>query len=196
MILGCGDSTPLVAQAPLSTTPTMPAAIPAVAISTHEVAQTVTVGSTRPDYATANCPQGEVALGGGWSVPSQNVRVFKALLTGNTWSVYVTFPGPVVNPGTAGASVVPPAGPLVMPAPVNVTVTAYVECLAGAPGAVVTQRPVEETVPPSSTTYDLFSATCNANEVAVGYSVDLSPSSANLELMATVPNSRMSACGR
>jgi hypothetical protein len=86
----------------------------------HEVARTTTfsVGSIVP--ATASCPDGEVALGGGWSVPAYNAHVFAAQLTSSTtWSVSAAPSGHIAS----------------------TTVTAYVECLRGAPGAVVTQRP-------------------------------------------------------
>ena len=37
----------------------------------HEVAQTTTLAGTGTGPATATCPQGEVALGGGWELPSR-----------------------------------------------------------------------------------------------------------------------------
>src|SRR5436309_12151221 len=55
--------------------------------SVHEVAQTTTLNGGQTGPVTATCPQGEVALGGGWSVPTQQARVFAATLSGNTWSV-------------------------------------------------------------------------------------------------------------
>ena len=138
--------------------------------SVHEVAQTTTLNGGNTGPVSATCPQGEVALGGGWNVPPQQARVFAATLNGNTWSLSVL---PLGHPATT-------------------TVTAYVECLRNAPGAVVTQRPTTENLnpTPTGTFNDNLGGTislCDSGETLVGGGFDLGPATANLELEATWP---------
>lgn len=141
-----------------------------LAPSVHEVAQTTTLNGGNTGPVSATCPQGEVALGGGWNVPTQQARVFAATLNGNTWSLSVL---PLGHPATT-------------------TVTAYVECLRNAPGAVVTQRPTTENLnpTPTGTFNDNLGGTislCDSGETLVGGGFDLGPATANLELEATWP---------
>jgi hypothetical protein len=115
-----------------TTKPANPATpIPSSIASAHEVAETTTLdgGSTGP--ATATCPQGEFALGGGWSVPAQGARVFAARASGATWAVWVL---PLGHPATTH-------------------ITAYVECLRDAwPGMFVRQATFTTHVAPTLAT--------------------------------------------
>jgi hypothetical protein len=138
--------------------------------SVHEVAQTTTLNGGNTGPTTATCPQGEFALGGGWSVPAQRARVFAAVLNGDTWAVSVL---PLGHPATT-------------------TVIAYVECLRGAPGAVVTQRATTDNLAPTPTATfnDNLGGTvslCNTGETLVGGGFDLGDPTANLELEASWP---------
>jgi hypothetical protein len=175
---GTVAQTPTVAASPTSTSatvkvqPTLPSgANPSTTPSIHEVAHTVIPITVVTSPVAVSCPTGEIALGGGWSAP-QTKRVFKALLTGNTWTVF-TYTPTGVNQQTAGA----PQD--------DTSVTAYVECLAGAPGAVVTRREVDSTVQPDKT--NTLTQFCQANEAPVGFGFDLSASPGNLELQAANP---------
>jgi hypothetical protein len=155
--------------------------------TTHEVAQTTTLpyGATGP--ATATCPQGEIALGGGWSVP-QNKRVFATKLSGNAWSVSVTNPLPSVKGATADMGAVPLSALVSTPVvpPVGITVTAYVECLVGATNAVVTPNTQSIEVLPTTDRAQRWEAVCPEGEVASGSAFDLS-SSTDLELAFIAP---------
>jgi hypothetical protein len=136
--------------------------------SIHQVEQTWTLSDTYIGPATATCPQGEFALSGGWSVPPQGVQVVSAGVSGNTWSVSMI----------SGNSVS--------------KVTAYVECLAGVAGAVVTQRTVTFAVPQtlSNTSAESLPAptlTCNAGEVPVGFGFDISTWSRYLYFVEAYP---------
>ena len=138
--------------------------------SIHEVAQTTTLNGGSAGPVTATCPQGEVALGGGWDVPTQQARVFSATLNGATWSVSAL---PLGHPATTA-------------------VTAYVECLAGVPGATVTQRATTENLAPTPTATfnDNLGGTvsvCDAGATLVGGGFDLGAPSDNLEVEATWP---------
>lgn len=153
--------------------------------SVHEVAQTTSLAGTSVGPATATCPQGEVALGGGWELPSpasggsihplrierasvslEGARVYKALLTGNTWAVYVSH------------------SPLRVSQPLPVT--AYIECLAGTPEAVVTQLTATDATMPERVVS--LGSTCALGQSAVGFGFDLSDSPANLEFMGDSPS--------
>lgn len=162
----------------------------------HEVARITTIAGTGVGPATATCPQGEIALGGGWELPSpasggstqsasapatgasvslEGARVFKAALTGDTWSVYVSHPPLSVSQ--------------------TLPVTAYVECLAGAPGAVVTQRAQTEDVGPERIVAMAANCASAANgapaEIAVGFGFDFSASPTTLEFMGDGPDSAL-----
>ncbi len=110
---------------------------PPPSFAVHEVAQTTALLGTSAGPASASCPSGELALGGGWQLPSpsgsisiqpdrrtvaqptlEGARVYKAVVQGSTWSVYVSHVA--LRPVEA------------------LQVTAYVECLGGVSGAVVT----------------------------------------------------------
>lgn len=109
--------------------------------SVHEIAQTTMLTRATIITASATCPQGEFALGGGWDVPTQ-ARVFAAQLNRNTWTVSVAgYKGPI-------------------------TVTASVECLRGVGRATVTQRAFPVPADPDELT-DVLS-TCNYGETLVG----------------------------
>jgi hypothetical protein len=78
------------------------------------------------------------------STAKRTARVFSALLTGNMWSVRVAHPGPtntgaLAQAGTTGTEV-------------GIAVTAFVECLRGATGAVVTERSTMWELPPTPAT--------------------------------------------
>lgn len=175
---GTAGQTPTVSASPTSTSaavkvqPTLPSGTKAnTTPSIHEVAHTVIPITVVTPPVAVSCPVGEIALGGGWSVP-QTKQVYKALLTGNTWTVY-TYTPTAVNQLVAGA-------------PQDAaSITTYVECLTGAPGAIVTRREVDSTVQPDkSNTLTQF---CQANEAPVGFGFDLSASPGNLELQAANP---------
>jgi hypothetical protein len=175
---------------PVPTTTPAPL-IPAI----RQVAHSATLNGTSTGPVSVSCPQGSIALGGGWTVPTAN-RVFKALLSGNTWSVWVTNPAPV-----ATGSISQP-GPTVLawvahststelststqlgPA-VEVPVTAFVECLSGVSGRTLTRRAHSATVTASA--FNNLAATCNPGEVPVGFGFDLSAASTALELRGTMP---------
>jgi hypothetical protein len=170
--------TPTVSASPTATSatvkvlPTLPPGAKAnTTPSIHEVAHTVIPITVVTPPVSVSCPAGEIALGGGWSIP-QTKRIYKALLTGNTWTVY-TYTPTAVNQQVAGA----PQD--------DTSYTAYVECLAGAPGAVVTAREIDSTVQPDKTA--TLTQFCQANEAPVGFGFDLSASPGNLELQAANP---------
>jgi hypothetical protein len=77
-----------------------------------------------------------------------------------------------------------------------VSVTAYVECLAGAPGASVTQRAKTDTFAP--TPADTFNdnlggfiSLCDPSEILVGGGFDLGGPSANIEIEASSPSTNI-----
>ena len=128
--------------------------------SVHEVAQTTMLARATLVTASATCPQGEFALGGGWDVPAQ-ARVFAAQLNGNTWTVSVA--------GYKGA----------------ITVTASVECLRGVGRATLTQRAFPFLADPEKLSDDF--SVCNYGETLVGGGFDLGTASPTLELQDTSP---------
>jgi len=130
--------------------------------STHEVARTTTFygGSVIP--ATATCPQGELELGGGWSVPPQGARVFAAMISDGAWSVSAF---PVGHTAST-------------------TLTAYGECLRGAAGAVVTPYSTPFSVP--ATSFNGGTVACTGSEQLVGWGFSFGASS-SVELTATHP---------
>jgi hypothetical protein len=160
--------------------------------SVHEVAQTTALPYNVTGPATATCPPGEIALGGGWSLPQTRInRVLAAKAIGNAWSVQVTNPPLNAQNAAAHAELAPAA----TPEGAGVTVTVYVECLAGASGAVVTQRPITQNFSPTPT--DTFNdklggmiSLCdtNAGETLVGGGFDLGAPTANLELEVSLPD--------
>jgi hypothetical protein len=117
-------------------------------------------GSIAP--ATATCPQGEVALGGGWNVPPATARVFAATLSGNTWFVSAAPIGHTVS----------------------TTVTAYVECLRHAPGANVTTVSVPYTAPANS--FSGGGVSCGSSGLLVGWGISFGATSA-LEMTSSLP---------
>jgi hypothetical protein len=181
---GCAAGTSNTASGSQAPRPTIGSSKPTAVPSVHEVAQTTTLAGTSVGPAMATCPPGAVALGGGWELPSpargapvrqlRNVavsvslegpRVYKALLTGTTWAVYVNH------------------SPLLVSAPLPVT--AYVECLAGAPEAVVAQLSDTRDVMPERVEH--LGAQCTAGQSAVGFGFDLSDSPADIEFMGDTP---------
>jgi hypothetical protein len=145
--------------------------------SVHEVVQTTSLAGTGVGPATASCPPGELALGGGWELPApagggsflparlgtaqvalEGARVFKAVIQGNTWAVSVSHPA--LRPAE------------------TLQVSAYVECLQGVPGAVVTPITTTENAQPQ--VIGAESATC-IQGYPVGFGFDFSDSPAKLE---------------
>lgn len=124
----------------------------------REIANTVMLTGTSTGPVIASCPPGEVALGGGWNVPPR-ARVFAAVLNGNSWAVSVA--------NAAGE------------------VTAYVECVYGVAGLVVTSRATEFSVQANSP--QAGAMMCNSNEYPVGFGFDLGGSSANIWLQSNFP---------
>jgi hypothetical protein len=182
-ILGCavtGGQTTRLANPPTATLSKAP-----ISPTVHQVAQTATPNNPYASHFTASCPQGEIALGGGWTVP-QSARVVAAMITGgNTWSVSLA-PPPLINSQTAAQTSSPSS------AAASAPITIYVECLAGAPGAVVTQRAASDNLPP--TAIGAFNdnlggaiSLCNTGETLVGGGFDLGDPAANLELEASWP---------
>jgi hypothetical protein len=127
LLLALGGCT----QTALPSAPTPATSIPSSLPSVHEVAQTTVVQSGTIATATATCPQGEFALGGGWNVPVQSGRVMASHRSGpilasiDAWTVTVVT-APVV---AAGQAIHGPA----LPTPIlgTIPVTVYVECLRG-----------------------------------------------------------------
>ncbi|HLY30527.1 MAG TPA: hypothetical protein VKQ36_05840, partial [Ktedonobacterales bacterium] len=133
----------------------------------HEVAQTTTLYGYNTGPVTAACPQGQVALGGGWKVATQGVHVFAAYLVGNAWDVFASH--------TVYSRFIVP-----------IVVTAYVECLSNDPGAIVTQFAMTTNVPANSMAIPV-SVACDAGAgqaVAVGF--DLGPVNSALEYQGGV----------
>lgn len=157
-------------QAP---TPVGTAPVPPVKPSLHEVSQTASLAGTGVGPTTATCPKGELALSEGWSIfppapgawndTNQAIRVYAAMINGATAEVYVAHPPLRITQ--------------------TITVTTYVECLAGAVGAVVTRRAFSPSVPAASA--NLLPGFCNANEIPVGSGFDLSSSPATLEFQGS-----------
>jgi hypothetical protein len=149
----------------VTTSATLPVATVTSALVTPsivQVARTATLSGTSTGPVAVSCPMGDIALSGGWSVPTGN-RVYKAILSGNSWSVSVTHQDPTVV----------------------FSVTAYVECLSGASGAIVTRRAVNDTL--SAGTFNNMAAYCIVGEVPVGFGMDFSASGMDLELQNTQP---------
>ncbi len=112
--------------------------------------------------AHATCPTGDYALGGGWAVPNTQAMITSSVASGATWTIGVHRTGSL----SGYASV-------------------YVECLAGAISAVVTQRGFNLTATPNS--LDVGGQSCDPGETLVGGGVDLSQSYGALELQAMFP---------
>jgi hypothetical protein len=157
----------------------------------HEVAQTTTLQGVDPGPATASCPQGELALGGGWTVPAQQAHVYAARLSGNMWQAYVSHPGPVFQPSAVRAGSVILAAPAVTPAIAGITVTAVVECLVGAgSGVSVIPRDASLMVP----AFNLVHAgapvsqegSCDLYQEKVGMGFDFGSAPTQLELQANI----------
>jgi hypothetical protein len=166
VMLGCSVTNKLVNKPPPD-----PTATPS-AISVHEVTQTTTLSGGQTGPVIATCPQGEFALSGGWDIPSQSARVFAAKVTNNGWAVSVL---PLGHPATT-------------------TVTAYVECLRGATGTVITQRAITKTIAPTVASDQVDNASitagsCQQNEGLVGFGFDFGAAAADrLELEGSVPS--------
>lgn len=128
--------------------------------SLHQVSKTTTLygGDTGP--ATVSCPTGELALGGGWSVSAQTVQVLATYLDGNTWKVSAQ---PLGHTSSHD-------------------VTAYIEYLRNAPGAVVTRRQ-ESTYLDRGSNQWYSTTTCAANELLAGWGFALN--SANVRVVRT-----------
>ncbi len=183
-----GDNTPDSLPAVAAQRPTIGPNKTPPGPSVHQVEQTTTLSGSDPGPVSASCPQGEVALGGGWSVhwsvSGINARVFAAVLTGNTWSVRFA------HPGLSNTSAAAQTGATGIEA--GIAVTAYVECLRGANGAAVTQRSFTQNLPPTPATEsnDHLGGTvavCNQGETLVGFGFDFGSASTNLELEAVWP---------
>jgi streptogramin lyase len=155
-------STGTPAVPPTATVTATPHKAPATP-SVHEVAHTTNLAGGSTGSVEATCPEGERALGGGWSVPAAQARVFAARESGGAWSVSVQ--------------------PLGHPA--STAVTVYVECLADAPRAVVTQRSASGSVPANAS--GVVVAACTSGETLVGGGFDLSAAPTTLELRADAP---------
>ena len=122
--------------------------------SVYQVAKTTTLYGRDTGPATASCPQGELALGGGWSVAAPAVQILAAYLDGNTWKVS--------------------AQPLGHTFPHDVT--AYVECLRNAPSAVVTR--CQDTTYFDAGPSQWYSTTkCETHELLAGWGLALNSTS-------------------
>jgi hypothetical protein len=136
----------------------------------HEVTRTTILTRANPGPATASCPQGQLALGGGWSLHAQGASVFAAMLTGNTWNVSVRAATPPV---------------------VGIAVTAYVECLAGAGAAAhVIPMDASQTVPALNfvdpETFFQQVITCPVTGPTTGMGFDLSSAPTFLEMQRSI----------
>ncbi|HEX3270190.1 MAG TPA: hypothetical protein VHR15_06045 [Ktedonobacterales bacterium] len=188
-LLGCAVASGQTSGAtttPGASTPTATSA-PTSGPAVHQVSLTVTPTTPYTSRFSVSCPQGEIALGGGWDMP-QSARVVAAQITSaTTWSVSLAPPQPINGGATAQTSsqAIPQA---------SATNAVYVECLSGAPGAVVTQRGATDNLAP--TPADTFNdnlggsvSLCNAGETLVGGGFDLGNSLANIELEGSWPRS-------
>lgn len=170
-MLGCGLTNTVANKPPPNPTTTPPP------LSVHEVAQTTTLSGGQTGPVIATCPQGELALSGGWDIPAQNARVFAAKITNNGWAVSVL---PLGHPATT-------------------TVTSYVECLRGASGTSMTQRPITKTIAPTVASdkvdsASISAASCQQNEGLVGFGFDFGAAAADrLELEGSVPSDYLHA---
>jgi hypothetical protein len=137
-------ATPIPASpVPLPTTPPTPTPLPGPTPYTHLVyAQRTLTGGSDVGPVTATCPAGQIALGGGWATSGYG-NVYNSSQSGNGWQVYVN---------NYGASDL---------------VNAYVMCLVNQPGAVVTERLNQVSVPASSSSTDNLSY-CQSNEILIG----------------------------
>jgi hypothetical protein len=193
-LLGCAV-TGVQTDRPAAPTPTQAATGPEV----HQVAVTATPTTPYTSRFSVSCPQGELALGGGWDVP-QSARVVAAQITSaTTWSVSLAPPQPantgaIAQTGPQASSQTSAMADPQANALDNTTVTVYVECLRGAPGAVVTQRASADNLAPTPT--DTFNdklggsvSLCNAGETLVGGGFDLGSPLANIELESSWPRS-------
>jgi hypothetical protein len=113
-------------------------------------------------FASATCPTGDYALGGGWAVPDTQAMITSSVASGATWTIGVRKTGSL----SGYASL-------------------YVECLAGATSAVVTQRSFNLSAPPNSS--DVGGQSCDPGETLVGGGFDLSQSYGALELQSMYP---------
>ncbi len=194
-LLGCavaGGQTSGALTTPGASTPTATSAAlsePAV----HQVSLTVTPTSPYTSRFSVSCPHGEIALGGGWDMP-QGARVVAAQITNaNTWTVSLAPPQPV-NSGasTQTSSQTSSQTSAQASSQASATNTVYIECLAGAPGAVVTQHGSTDNLAPTPTGAfnDNLGGTvslCNGGETLVGGGFDLGNPLANIELEASWP---------
>ncbi|HEY7022774.1 MAG TPA: hypothetical protein VH349_16775, partial [Ktedonobacterales bacterium] len=96
-LLGCAVASGQTSGAtttPGASTPTATSA-PTSGPAVHQVSLTVTPTTPYTSRFSVSCPQGEIALGGGWDMP-QSARVIAAQITSaNTWSVSLAPPQPV-----------------------------------------------------------------------------------------------------
>ncbi len=142
--------TPVTAT-PIPPPPPIPTAtpLPVPAPYTHLVYNQVTLTGTDVGPVAVNCPAGQVALSGGWATGGSGT-IYNSTRTANGWNVYVNHNG-------------------------SELINAYAECLVNQPGAVVTQRLTQISVPAGATSQYGTSA-CHAGEVAVGGAFALSSS--------------------
>jgi hypothetical protein len=110
----------------------------------HQVVGQSTLSGTSVGPAYASCPSGELALSGGWAIPSDpGNNLYRSQHAGTgSWAVYVKHASTVV-------------------------VRTYVECLANASGATIAERLAQAAVAADGGRSAAV-ASCTAGEVVVG----------------------------
>lgn len=169
---GTGASvTPTQAASKNPHAPSQPTVKPLVQTPTMiEYSLNTSISQGGSNTVTISCPQGAFALGGGWSVPGKDARVYAASVSGNSWVVRVQ--------SLLGFGV-------------GIPITVYVECLSNVTSATVTQNTKSASIATGNSS-NAQAVTCTSG-FPVGYGFDLSSSAINLELMATNPETFESA---
>jgi len=138
--------TPTVTPLPLPETP--PPEPPQIVLPhpyVHQVATWVTISGASTAPVVVSCPAGELALSGGWLTSSSaGVKVLSAARSGNGgWAISIAHPNPI-------------------------TTILYVECLANALGATVSEVSSQASLPTGQNADAFVSVVCLLGTLRVG----------------------------